>query len=108
MATSIRHFFKAHAGGRTDQNININGLDITRRSAFAVTAAPCDLGTGFLDPDVRLNVHGPNISVTNVVPHGPEGASGGVEFALNIDSREPVDVAVTITVFEPWESFGSG
>jgi hypothetical protein len=107
MATSHRHFYKAHGGGRLAHNLNISGVDITRRSAILVTAAPCDMGTGFLDPDIRLDVHGPDIRVTNIVPHGPEGGSGGVEFVLNIDSPNPVDVAVTITVFEPWETFGS-
>jgi len=70
-----------------------------------VTAAPCNLGTGFFDPDVRLDVHGPDVRVTNIVPHGPEGGDGGVEFVLNVDSPTPVDVAVTITILEPWESF---
>jgi hypothetical protein len=42
--------------------------------------------------------------VTNIVPHGPEGGDGGVEFVLTVDS--PTDVAVTITILEPWESFG--
>src|SRR5215469_2915751 len=106
MATSYRHFFKGHSGGRVAHNINIDGFNITRRSAILVTAAPCDMGTSFLDPDLRLNVHGPDIRVTNIVPHGPEGGSGGVEFVLSIDSTNAVDVAVTITVFEPWETFG--
>jgi hypothetical protein len=106
MAQSHRQFFK-QVSGRVAHNINLDGFNITRRSAILVTAAPCDLGGGdFFDPDIRLNVHGPDVRVTNIVPHGPQGGAGGVEWILNVDSPTPVDVAVTITLFEPWESFG--
>jgi hypothetical protein len=104
MANSHRQFFK-QASGRVAHNINLDGFNITRRSVILVTAAPCSLGAGIFDPDIRLNVHGPDVRVTNIVPHGPEGGPGGVEFVLNVDSPTPVDVAVTITVFEPWTSF---
>ena len=73
-----------------------------------VTAAPCSLGVGqgFFDPDIRLNVHGPEVRVSNIVPHGPEPNTGGVEFVLDVASQ--TDVAVTITVLEPWDSFTLG
>ncbi|MEU9131161.1 hypothetical protein AB0D08_24165 [Kitasatospora sp. NPDC048540] len=102
MAISHRQFFR-QLKGRVPINVNLSGFDITRRSPILVTAAPCSLGSGFFDPDIRLNVHGPEIRVTNVVPHGPEPETGGVEFILDVDDL--TDVAVTITVFEPWSSF---
>jgi hypothetical protein len=59
-------------------------------------------GTGPMSPTASgLNVHGPDVRVSNVVPHGPEGAAGGVEFVLTMDA--PTDVAVTITVLDPWD-----
>jgi hypothetical protein len=55
---------------------------------------------------LRLNVHGPDVRISNVVPHGPEGGPDGAEFVLGVASATSVDVAVTVIVFEPWESFG--
>ena len=101
---SHRQFFQ-QLQGRVPINVNLDGFDVTRRSVLLVTAAPCSLGGGFFDPDIRLNVHGPDVRVSNIVPHGPEGGPGGVEFVLTVDSPAPTDVAVTITVFEPWDSF---
>jgi hypothetical protein len=47
-------------------------------------------------------VAGPDVYVTNIYPHGyPEPS--GVEFILHVDSDRPIDVAVTITVFDPVE-----
>jgi hypothetical protein len=95
---SHRIFYR-NQQGRQAKNFNLVGFDITRRSAIVVTAAPCSLGGGLFDPDIRLNVHGPDVRITNVVPHGPEPGDGGVEFVLTVDS--PTDVAVTVTVFDP-------
>lgn len=52
----------------------------------------------------RLKFHGPNVWVSNIVPHGGPTEAGGVEFMQHVDSNEPVAVAVTITVFEPCEA----
>ena len=41
--------------------------------------------------------------MTNVGPHDPEGDTGGVEFYLHADSQTPLDVIVTISVFEDVE-----
>ena len=101
--TSHRKFYR-NVSGRKAFNFNLRGADITVRSAIVVTAAPCALqSSGFLDPDIRLNVHGPDVRVSNVVPHGPEPDVGGVEFVLTADA--PTDVAVTITVLDKWEGF---
>jgi hypothetical protein len=105
MAQSFRVFY-AQLSGRTPFNVNLDGFNITRQSAILVTAAPCSFSGqgGFFDQDMRLNVHGPDVRVSNVVPHGPEGAAGGVEFVLTLDA--PTDVAVTITVLDPWDLVG--
>lgn len=103
MAISHRIFYRNRLG-RQALNFNWSGVEITRRSVILVTAAPCILGAGFLDPDIRLNVHGPDVWISNIVPHGPEGGSGGVEFVLNVTGDTPTDVAVTMTILEPWES----
>jgi hypothetical protein len=103
MARSVRVFYRG-VQGRAAQNVNIGGFDITRKSAISITAAAAPLGGGFFDPDIRLNVHSPDVFVTNVVPHDPEGGpDGGVEFMLHVNSDSPMDVAVTITVMEPFE-----
>jgi hypothetical protein len=104
MAFSHRQFIR-NLSGRKAFNLNLNGVEVTRRSVALVTAAPCDLGDG-MDPDIRLRVHGPDVWVSNVVPHGPEGGPGGIEYVITVAGDEPVDVAVTLTVLEPWDSFG--
>jgi hypothetical protein len=103
MALSHRVFYRQRLG-RQAINYNLVEGNITRRTAILISAAPCSLGGGFFDPDIRLNVHGPTVWVTNIVPHGPEPDVGGVEFVLQVDGDTPTDVAVTITILEPWES----
>jgi hypothetical protein len=113
MARSVRLYVKNLPPGRTAFNHNISGFEITNRSVAVVTAAPCTIGgppglfggTNFDGDNLRLNVHGPDVWVSNIVPHGPEGGDGGIEFCLRLDSTAPQDVAVTITVLEPWESW---
>ena len=107
MAFSHRQFYQ-NQSGRVAHNLNFNGPPVTRRTVVLVTAAPCDVDSGgpVFDPNIRLNVHGPDVRVSNIVPHGPEGGptTGGVEFVLTVDS--PTDIAVTITLLDPWENFG--
>ena len=44
--------------------------------------------------------------MTNIGPHGVAGGeAGGVEFFLNVDWGDPLDVIVTITVEENIEEF---
>jgi hypothetical protein len=43
--------------------------------------------------------------VSNVGVHGDEGGGGGVEFLLHVDSGSPLDVMVTVTVFEDIEQY---
>lgn len=114
MAKSHRVFYE-NVKGRIPKNWNLPGFNITQRSAVLVTAAqwkldympprPPQPGFHYFSPDTRLIVHGPDIYVTNIVPHPPEGGAGGVEFILHVNSDTPINVAVTITVFEPWESY---
>ena len=100
MPWSSRLFYR-QLQGRTAFNHNFGGSDIDKQSAILITAAPCTFTTPFFSQDVRLNVHGPDIRVTNVVPHGDEGGGPGVEFVLTVDAL--TDVAVTITVLDKWD-----
>jgi hypothetical protein len=112
MAKSFRVYYPLQSG-RNAHNFNIAGATITNRSAVIVTAAPGNFSgppglgykTNFDGNNERLNVHGPDVWVSNVVAHGPEGGSGGVEFVLTVAGTEPTDVAVTITVLDEFESF---
>lgn len=104
MARSFRIFYRDEQG-RIAKNVNLAGFGITNGSAVLVTAAlwqavPQTLGPGL---HTRLNVHGPDVWVSNMVPHGSTAEAEGVEFMLHVNSNEPVDVAVTITVFETCE-----
>ena len=102
MARSVRVFHR-QAQGRIPTNVNLPALGITRRSAISVTAGLANLGSGFFDPNIRLTIHGPDVSVTNVAPHDDEGGGGGVEYMLHVNAPTPTDVAVTITVLDPFE-----
>lgn len=105
MARSVRVFYQDRKG-RIAMNHNINGFGITNRSAILVTAALWTPNPGSFGDllDIRLGVHGPDVWVSNIVPHGGPSEASGVEFMLHIDSDQPEDVAVTITLFEPCET----
>lgn len=105
MARSIRKFYPGHQG-RVAKNVNINGFDITNSSAVLVTGALYTTPGFAPDLKTRLLVHGPDVWVSNIVPHGSDQEASGVEFMLHTDSDHPVDVAVTITLFEPCETAG--
>lgn len=109
MARSWRLYIQG-VSGRMAVNHNIAGWNLDNRSTVFMTAAPCAIGppgvvgANFDPNNTRLNVHGPDIRVSNVVPHPPEGTAGGVEFVLTVNSL--TDVAVTITLLdEPWEGY---
>ena len=108
MARSVRVYYRS-VSGRAAFNFNLNGFDITNRSTVLVTAAPVEInapqGLGFpsnFPDEARLNVHGPDVRVSNVVPHGPPAEAPGVEFVLT--TAAPTGVAVTIILLEPWET----
>lgn len=103
MARSARIFYH-NQSGRIPKNINLPGFGITNKSAVSITAGHWTVAPGtFHDPGARLVVHGPDVFVTTVVPHGSSAEAEGVEFMLHVDSPSPIDVAVTITVFEEFE-----
>ncbi|MET7296693.1 hypothetical protein ABZS79_32120 [Streptomyces griseoloalbus] len=104
MARSFRKFY-LNQQGRVAKNFNIGGFDIKNSSAVLVTAAEWN-PVGAFGPtiDTRLKVNGPDVWVSNIVPHGGPTEAGGVEFMLHVDSNQPIAVAVTITVFEPCEA----
>ncbi|MFC5667544.1 hypothetical protein ACFP3U_31810 [Kitasatospora misakiensis] len=103
MSRSARVFIR-NFQGRAAHNLNLPGFKITPKSAVLATAGLWEPGDGFFDPNVRLRVHGPDVFVTTVVPHGSDDEAEGVEFMLHADSPTPVNVAVTITVFEEFET----
>ncbi len=96
--------FVRQVSGRLPVNVNLPDMNITRKSAITVTGGLVNLGNGFFDPNVRLLVHGPDVHITNVAPHDDEGGGAGIEFVVNVDSPTPVDVAVTLTVLEDFQS----
>lgn len=104
---SYRVFYRQQRG-RIPKNWNLPGFNITNSSVVVITAGQFVAGGGFFDQNVRLRVHGPDVYVTNICPHGPEGGPGGVEFMLHVNSNTPIDVAVTITAFDPFEGWSIG
>jgi hypothetical protein len=103
--TGIARVFLNRRQGRQAVNVNLPALGITQKSAVAMSAGLAPRGGPFFDPSIRLTVHGPDISITNIAPHGDEGGGGGVEFILNVNADTPTDVAVTIMVFDEFTEF---
>jgi hypothetical protein len=103
VARSIRLLYRG-VNGRIP--INHNWDPIRANSAVVITAAEWLATGGIVPPTVgRAHLGAANVSVTNVGPHDPEGGTGGVEFILNVDWPSPLDVIVTITVFDDVEDF---
>jgi len=70
-----------------------------------ITAAEYALAGGIFGTAGRPHLGDANVYITNIGPHDPEGASGGVEFHVHADSPSPLDVIVTISVLEDVEDF---
>ena len=102
MSRSIRLIYR-NMKGRS--RMNYNWGPITKRSAVIITAAEWSAGREPYDSTGRPHLGEANIYVTNIGPHDPEGATGGVEFYLHVDWDSPLDVQVTITVLDPIEDF---
>jgi hypothetical protein len=103
MARSIRVLYQG-VQGRV--SCNFNWPPIKENSAVVITAAEWAPSGGIFGPTVgRPRIGEANVYVTNIGPHDPEGASGGVEFYLHVDSPSPLDVIVTISVLEDVEQF---
>jgi len=101
---TIRVFWK---NARTQWfNYNWDGV-ITRESVVHISACQCTFPDGeVLDPvnQVTRDRGNTTITVKNIRPHGPnrgDTITGGVEFFLQIDQRDPIDLATDITVFDP-------
>lgn len=91
MAQSIRILYR-RAQGRI--RVNYNWPPIKENSAVVITAGE------YAYFDSRYVLGEANVYVTNIGPHDPEPRDGGVEFYLHVDWEEPLDVMVTITVFD--------
>jgi hypothetical protein len=105
MARSIRILYRG-VQGRVRRNFN--WPPINKNSAVVITAAEYALAGGVFGTAGRPLLGEANVYVTNIGPHDPEGASGGVEFHLHVDWPSPLDVLVTISVLEDVEDFVVG
>jgi len=101
MTRSIRLIYR-NMKGRC--RMNYNWEPITKRSAVIITAAEWKPGPDPYDATGRPYLGEANIYVTNIGPHDPEGATGGVEFYLHVDWDSPLHIQVTITVLDPIEN----
>lgn len=102
MARSIRLLYR-NMQGRVRCNFDWDGL--TESSAVVITAAEWKPSADPFDsPPGRPNLGEANVYVTNIGPHDPEGAAGGVEFHLHVDWDSPLTVMVTISDLGPIES----
>jgi hypothetical protein len=102
MARSIRILYRG-VQGRVRRNFNWS--PIHKNSAVVITAAEWAFAGGVFGTEGRPHLGEANVYVTNIGPHDPEGASGGVEFHLHVDFPSPLDVIVTISVLEDVEDF---
>ncbi|MBO3086381.1 hypothetical protein [Cellulomonas fengjieae] len=100
MSQSIRLIYR-NQQGRIPKNFNWD--PITKRSAVVITAAEWKAGRDPIDATGRPHVGDADVYVTNIGPHDPEGATGGVEFVLHVDWGSPLHIQVTITVLDPVE-----
>jgi hypothetical protein len=105
MSRSIRVLYHNLQGRCT---INFNWGPITKRSAVIITAAEWRAGTDPFDSTGRPLLGAANVYVTNIGPHDPEGATGGVEFCVHVDWDSPLNIQVTITVLDEIETFMVG
>ena len=108
MARSICILYRGQKGLKIRQNFNWPPINLD--SAVIITAAEFAPHFGGLGggPKTlgRPNLGLAPVYVTNIGPHGVAGGeAGGVEFFLNVDWGDPLDVIVTITVEENIEEF---
>jgi hypothetical protein len=102
MARSIRVIYRGQKG-RLRKNFNWD--PIKEKSAVVITAAQwVPAGGVFGVIEGRPLLGEANVYITNIGPHDPEGAQGGVEFYLHVDWPEPLDIIVTISVLEDVEN----
>lgn len=96
MAKSIRLFYGKELGLRGRCRINHNWGEINALSVVNVTAGEAHAwGSANLLGGQQFNylLGDANVWVSNVSPH-----QGGVEYILNVDWPDPLNLAVTITV----------
>lgn len=96
MASSIRVFYGKEKGLRGRCRMNFNWPPINALSVVNITAGEAhDFGSANLlgGQPFSYNLGDANVWVSNISPH-----QGGVEFILNVDWPDPLNIAVTITV----------
>jgi hypothetical protein len=103
VSTSVRILLRG-IKGRHRQNFNMPGVIKSRQSVVHITAGQAVPGAtsqvGGVHQEWRYLLGDANIWVSNISPHFGEfsGDLGGVEFIVNVDWPQPLDIGVTITV----------
>jgi hypothetical protein len=105
-STSVR-FVKRRVRGRIPQNFNLPGIIKSAQAVVHMTAGEITAGprtqVGNVAQDFIYHIGDANVWISNVSPHFNShfgGEVGGVEYVLNVDFPNPIDVAITITVEE--------
>lgn len=100
MAQSIRVVYPG-VQGRVRRNVSWH--PIIKDTAVLVTAAEWIPSGGLQGlTEGRTHLGDADVFVTNIGVHGNEGGGvGGVEFHLHANFGSPLNLIVTITVFEP-------
>jgi len=96
MSQSIRVFYGTELNLHGRCRMNFNWPPITAVSIVSITAFEAmEWGSAALigGQSYIPNLGEANVWVSNVSPH-----QGGVEFILNVDWKDPLNVAVTISV----------
>jgi hypothetical protein len=96
MATSLRLFYGKENGLHGRCRMNHNWGPINALSVVNITAGEAnDWGSAQLlgGQNFTYNLGNANVWVSNISPH-----QGGVEYILNVDWPQPLNIAVTITV----------
>lgn len=102
MSRTIRILYRAQRG-RIRKNFNWGVQPpITKKSVILMSAAEAKVTQVIGAPEDGTTFHlgDADVYVTNVSPH-----QGGVEFILHVNSGEPLDVLVDLTVLGEREQF---
>ncbi|MFZ0846393.1 MAG: hypothetical protein WAM62_11420 [Pseudolabrys sp.] len=103
MSQTIRILYKGE-NGRLRKNFNWNiSPPITTKSVVIMSAAEAVINTSDIagiEDATSFNLGDADVYVTNVSPH-----QGGVEFILHANWGSPINIAVDLTVLDPYEQF---
>jgi hypothetical protein len=104
MSTTYRYALRG-VKGRARQNLNLPGVIFSAQAVVHINAGEIKPGprtqVGDITQDFIYQLGDANVWVSNVSPHYNShfgGEQGGVEYILNVDWPEPLDIGVTVTV----------